>query len=75
MRTALTAASHDSLLPLTVFFFAVCLRREVNHDRRTPSPDVIILSDNEASSPRSTPRPEERLQKANLDMFKVCAVT
>lgn len=52
----------------------LCLRREVNHDRRTPSPDVIILSDNEASSPRSTPRPEERLQKANLDMFKVHAV-
>ncbi|XP_029370477.1 transcriptional repressor p66-beta isoform X2 [Echeneis naucrates] len=40
------------------------------HDRRTPSPDVIILSDNEASSPRTTPRPEERLHQANLDMFK-----
>uniref|UniRef100_A0A3Q3GW89 GATA zinc finger domain containing 2B n=1 Tax=Labrus bergylta TaxID=56723 RepID=A0A3Q3GW89_9LABR len=41
-----------------------------HHDRRTPSPDVIILSDNEASSPRTTPRPEERLHQANLDMFK-----
>lgn len=46
-------------------------RSETDHERRTPSPDVIILSDNEASSPRTTPRPEERLHQANLDMFKV----
>uniref|UniRef100_A0A3P9CM95 GATA zinc finger domain containing 2B n=1 Tax=Maylandia zebra TaxID=106582 RepID=A0A3P9CM95_9CICH len=46
-------------------------RSDADHDRRTPSPDVIILSDNEASSPRTTPRPEERVHKANLDMFKV----
>ncbi|XP_040909099.1 transcriptional repressor p66-beta [Toxotes jaculatrix] len=45
-------------------------RCDSEHDRRTPSPDVIILSDNEASSPRTTPRPEERLHQANLDMFK-----
>ncbi|XP_029298748.1 transcriptional repressor p66-beta [Cottoperca gobio] len=45
-------------------------RCDADHDRRTPSPDVIILSDNEASSPRTTPRPEERLHHANLDMFK-----
>ncbi|XP_029022014.1 transcriptional repressor p66-beta [Betta splendens] len=45
-------------------------RCETEHNRRTPSPDVIILSDNEASSPRTTPRPEERLHQANLDMFK-----
>lgn len=45
-------------------------RCEAEHDRRTPSPDVIILSDNEASSPRTTPRPDERLHQANLDMFK-----
>uniref|UniRef100_A0A3Q0S5I3 GATA zinc finger domain containing 2B n=1 Tax=Amphilophus citrinellus TaxID=61819 RepID=A0A3Q0S5I3_AMPCI len=45
-------------------------RCDADHDRRTPSPDVIILSDNEASSPRTTPRPEERVHKANLDMFK-----
>ncbi|XP_034400867.1 transcriptional repressor p66-beta [Cyclopterus lumpus] len=45
-------------------------RCDVDLDRRTPSPDVIILSDNEASSPRTTPRPEERLHQANLDMFK-----
>ncbi|XP_076610075.1 transcriptional repressor p66-beta isoform X1 [Chaetodon auriga] len=45
-------------------------RCEADHDRRTPSPDVIILSDNEASSPRTTPRPDERLHQANLDMFK-----
>ncbi|CAG5892103.1 unnamed protein product [Menidia menidia] len=46
---------------------------EADHDRQTPSPDVIILSDNEASSPRTTPRPEERMHQANLDMFKsVC---
>ncbi|TMS18460.1 Transcriptional repressor p66-beta [Larimichthys crocea] len=49
-------------------------RCEADHDRRTPSPDVIILSDNEASSPRTTPRPEERLHQANLDMFKVPVV-
>uniref|UniRef100_A0AAQ4R0I4 GATA-type domain-containing protein n=1 Tax=Gasterosteus aculeatus aculeatus TaxID=481459 RepID=A0AAQ4R0I4_GASAC len=45
-------------------------RCEADHDRRTPSPDVIILSDNEASSPRTTPRPEERLHHPNLDLFK-----
>ncbi|XP_068431393.1 transcriptional repressor p66-beta [Clinocottus analis] len=45
-------------------------RCDADHDRRTPSPDVIILSDNEASSPRTTPRPEERLHQANLDLFK-----
>lgn len=45
-------------------------RCDADHDRRTPSPDVIILSDNEASSPRTTPRPEERMHHANLDMFK-----
>ncbi|XP_028289510.1 transcriptional repressor p66-beta isoform X2 [Parambassis ranga] len=45
-------------------------RCDVAHDRRTPSPDVIILSDNEASSPRATPCPEERVYQANLDMFK-----
>ncbi|XP_039977420.1 transcriptional repressor p66-beta [Xiphias gladius] len=45
-------------------------RCDSEHDRRTPSPDVIILSDNEASSPRTTPRPEERLHQANLDIFK-----
>ncbi|KAE8588971.1 hypothetical protein XENTR_v10022843 [Xenopus tropicalis] len=36
----------------------------------TPSPDVIVLSDNEASSPRSVSRWEERIKVANLDMFK-----
>ncbi|KAM4725360.1 transcriptional repressor p66-beta [Anableps anableps] len=45
-------------------------RCEVDRDRQTPSPDVIILSDNEASSPRTTPRPEERMHQANLEMFK-----
>ncbi|XP_046874880.1 transcriptional repressor p66-beta [Hypomesus transpacificus] len=45
-------------------------RCEMDRERRTPSPDCIILSDNEASSPRGTPRPEERLHQANLEMFK-----
>uniref|UniRef100_A0AAY4E3Y4 GATA-type domain-containing protein n=1 Tax=Denticeps clupeoides TaxID=299321 RepID=A0AAY4E3Y4_9TELE len=45
-------------------------RSDVDRERRTPSPDVIILSDNEASSPRATPRPEERQHQANLEMFK-----
>uniref|UniRef100_A0A3Q2YMD1 GATA zinc finger domain containing 2B n=1 Tax=Hippocampus comes TaxID=109280 RepID=A0A3Q2YMD1_HIPCM len=45
-------------------------RCDADRERRTPSPDVIILSDNEASSPRATPRPEERRNHANLDMFK-----
>lgn len=60
------------LLMLTPHYvFLVWSWSETDHDRRTPSPDVIILSDNEASSPRTTPRPEERLHQANLDMFKV----
>ncbi|KAA0710392.1 Zinc finger domain-containing protein 2B p66/p68 [Triplophysa tibetana] len=45
-------------------------RSDVVRERRTPSPDVIILSDNEASSPRSTPHPEEKRHHANLEMFK-----
>ncbi|XP_036001510.1 transcriptional repressor p66-beta [Fundulus heteroclitus] len=45
-------------------------RCEVDHDRQTPSPDVIILSDNEVSSPRTTPRSEERMHQANMEMFK-----
>ncbi|XP_033831389.1 transcriptional repressor p66-beta isoform X2 [Periophthalmus magnuspinnatus] len=45
-------------------------RGDADHVRRTPSPDVIILSDNEASSPRATPRPEEKMHRANLEMFK-----
>ncbi|XP_051949025.1 transcriptional repressor p66-beta-like [Xyrauchen texanus] len=45
-------------------------RSEMVRERRTPSPDIIILSDNEATSPRSTPLPEEKLHQANLEMFK-----
>uniref|UniRef100_A0A8C2HE50 GATA zinc finger domain containing 2B n=1 Tax=Cyprinus carpio TaxID=7962 RepID=A0A8C2HE50_CYPCA len=44
--------------------------QNIIRERRTPSPDVIILSDNEASSPRSTPHPEEKQHQANLEMFK-----
>ncbi|XP_038624943.1 transcriptional repressor p66-beta isoform X2 [Tachyglossus aculeatus] len=45
-------------------------RSEPDRGRLTPSPDVIVLSDNEASSPRSGSRVEERLKAANLEMFK-----
>ncbi|KAL0962230.1 hypothetical protein UPYG_G00337380 [Umbra pygmaea] len=45
-------------------------RGDIDRERHTPSPDVIILSDNEASSPRGTPLPEERLHQANLELFK-----
>uniref|UniRef100_A0A671FJJ7 GATA zinc finger domain containing 2B n=1 Tax=Rhinolophus ferrumequinum TaxID=59479 RepID=A0A671FJJ7_RHIFE len=45
-------------------------RSEPDRGRLTPSPDVIVLSDNEASSPRSSSRMEERLKAANLEMFK-----
>ncbi|XP_039608750.1 transcriptional repressor p66-beta isoform X2 [Polypterus senegalus] len=45
-------------------------RSETDRERRTPSPDIIVLSDNEASSPRSNSRMEERLKAANLEMFK-----
>ncbi|XP_028910637.1 transcriptional repressor p66-beta isoform X2 [Ornithorhynchus anatinus] len=45
-------------------------RSEPDRGRLTPSPDVIVLSDNEASSPRSGSRMEERLKAANLEMFK-----
>ncbi|XP_063296106.1 transcriptional repressor p66-beta isoform X2 [Pelobates fuscus] len=36
----------------------------------TPSPDIIVLSDNEASSPRSVSRLEDRIKVANMEMFK-----
>ncbi|KAM4602646.1 transcriptional repressor p66-beta [Polymixia lowei] len=45
-------------------------RCDMDCERRSPSPDVIVLSDNEASSPRSTPCPEDRLHQANLEMFR-----
>ncbi|KAI1229987.1 hypothetical protein IHE44_0010704 [Lamprotornis superbus] len=46
-------------------------RSDQDRGRLTPSPDIIVLSDNEASSPRSSSRMEERLKAANLEMFKV----
>ncbi|XP_041429751.1 transcriptional repressor p66-beta [Xenopus laevis] len=45
-------------------------RSEQDRGVLTPSPDIIVLSDNEASSPRSASRLEERIKVANLDMFK-----
>ncbi|NXK76352.1 P66B protein, partial [Amazona guildingii] len=45
-------------------------RSDPDRGRLTPSPDIIVLSDNEASSPRSGSRMEERLKAANLEMFK-----
>lgn len=56
-----------------VFFFLSSLlsRSDQDRGRLTPSPDIIVLSDNEASSPRSSSRMEERLKAANLEMFKV----
>lgn len=44
--------------------------RERERERHTPSPDVIVLSDNEASSPKASSRMEDRFKSANLDMFK-----
>ncbi|XP_072535545.1 transcriptional repressor p66-beta-like [Salminus brasiliensis] len=44
-------------------------RSVVDKERHTPSPDVIVLSDNEASSPKGAGR-EERVKPVNLDMFK-----
>ncbi|KAJ3608593.1 hypothetical protein NHX12_023125 [Muraenolepis orangiensis] len=45
-------------------------RCEAACERRSLSPDVIVLSDNEATSPRSTPHPEERLHQANREIFR-----
>ncbi|CAL8297096.1 unnamed protein product [Lota lota] len=45
-------------------------RCETACERRSLSPDVIVLSDNEATSPRSTPHPEERLHHANREIFR-----
>ncbi|KAI5106146.1 transcriptional repressor p66-beta, partial [Silurus meridionalis] len=44
-------------------------RSVVDRERHTPSPDVIVLSDNEASSPKGAGR-EEKVKPVNLDMFK-----
>ncbi|XP_029436778.1 transcriptional repressor p66-beta isoform X2 [Rhinatrema bivittatum] len=45
-------------------------KSDQDRGRLTPSPDIIVLSDNEASSPRCSSRMEERLKSANLEMFK-----
>ncbi|XP_078525213.1 transcriptional repressor p66-beta isoform X1 [Lissotriton helveticus] len=45
-------------------------RSDQDRGRLTPSPDIIVLSDNEASSPRGYSRIEDRLKLANLEMFK-----
>ncbi|XP_062848478.1 transcriptional repressor p66-beta-like [Trichomycterus rosablanca] len=44
-------------------------RSVMDKERQTPSPDVIVLSDNEASSPKGASR-EEKVKPVNLDMFK-----
>lgn len=43
----------------------------VDRERHTPSPDVIVLSDNEASSPKGAAGREDKVKPVNLDMFKV----
>ncbi|XP_055521635.1 transcriptional repressor p66-beta isoform X3 [Leucoraja erinacea] len=45
-------------------------KSEVDRERSTPSPDVIVLSDNEASSPRANGCFEDRIKMANLEIFK-----
>ncbi|XP_075464157.1 transcriptional repressor p66-beta isoform X2 [Ascaphus truei] len=45
-------------------------RRSEQDRGLTPSPDIIVLSDNEASSPRSGSHFEDRIKMANLEMFK-----
>lgn len=60
-----------SLLVCLFFSPSLLLRSDQDRGRLTPSPDIIVLSDNEASSPRSSSRMEERLKAANLEMFKV----
>ena len=65
-------AADASVLWLSLFsFLSLLLRSDQDRGRLTPSPDIIVLSDNEASSPRSSSRMEERLKAANLEMFKV----
>ena len=57
--------------------FCLCflIASETACERRSLSPDVIVLSDNEATSPRSTPHPEERLHQANREIFRVSTVS
>ncbi|KPP68967.1 transcriptional repressor p66-beta-like [Scleropages formosus] len=45
-------------------------RSDLDRERHTPSPDIIVLSDNEASSPRAASRAEDRLRVPNVEMFK-----
>ncbi|XP_059499024.1 transcriptional repressor p66-beta isoform X5 [Stegostoma tigrinum] len=45
-------------------------KSDVDRERSTPSPDIIVLSDNEASSPRANGRFEDRNKVANLELFK-----
>ncbi|GAA6074035.1 transcriptional repressor p66-beta-like [Tachysurus ichikawai] len=45
-------------------------RSVVDRERHTPSPDVIVLSDNEASSPKGAAGREDKVKPVNLDMFK-----
>ncbi|XP_067878666.1 transcriptional repressor p66-beta isoform X4 [Heterodontus francisci] len=45
-------------------------KSDMDRERSTPSPDIIVLSDNEASSPRANGRFEDRIKVANLEIFK-----
>ncbi|XP_048476246.1 transcriptional repressor p66-beta [Rhincodon typus] len=45
-------------------------KSDADRERSTPSPDIIVLSDNEASSPRANGRYEDRNKVANLELFK-----
>lgn len=58
------------MIPFYMTLHLICDGSAVEKERHTPSPDVIVLSDNEASSPKGAGR-EERVKPVNLDMFKV----
>lgn len=61
--------SSFSLIPVHVpsfFFFS-----EVKRERRVPSPDVIVLSDNEPSSPRMNGLTKIALKETSAEVLMV----
>ncbi|XP_056142005.1 transcriptional repressor p66-beta isoform X3 [Lampris incognitus] len=45
-------------------------RSDMDRQHQTASPDVIVLSDNEVSSPSGPCKPQDNLRTASMDIFK-----
>lgn len=55
----------------SVSVFFLLIRSEIKREKRVPSPDVIVLSDNEPSSPRMNGLTKIALKETNTEALMV----